>query len=105
MTATVIYVTTASREEALTIGRTMVTDRLAACANVLPPITSVYRWQGAVEEDGEVALLLKTRDELVDAVVAKVRELHSYQCPCVVSLPIKAGNPDFLDWIVEETRP
>lgn len=105
MTATAIYVTTATREEALTIGRTVVTDRLAACANVLPPITSVYRWQGAVEEDAEVALILKTREELVDAVVAKVKELHSYQCPCVVSLPIAAGNPDFLHWIVEETRP
>ncbi len=105
MTATVIYVTTASREEALTIGRTLVIDRLAACANVLPPITSVYRWQGAVEEDGEVALIVKTREALVDAVVAKVKELHSYECPCVVSLPITAGNPDFLAWIIDETRP
>ena len=104
MTSTMIYITTSSREEALRIGRTVVADRLAACANVLPGVTSVYRWQGEVQEDGETALILKTRSDLVERLTARVKELHSYDCPCVVALPIAGGNPDFLQWIAEETR-
>ena len=103
MAATLIYVTAGSRDEALAIGRALVEARLAACANVHGPITSAYWWQGAVHEDDEVALIVKTRHDLVDAVVAKVKEIHSYDCPCVVSLPIAGGNPDFLDWIMKET--
>lgn len=104
MTSTMIYVTTSSREEALRIGRAVVADRLAACANVLPGITSVYRWQGEVQEEGETALILKTRSDLVERLTTRVKELHSYDCPCVVALPIAGGNPDFLQWIAEETR-
>jgi periplasmic divalent cation tolerance protein len=104
MTSTMIYVTTSSREEALRIGRVVVADRLAACANVLPGITSVYKWQGEVREDVETALILKTRSDLVERLTARVKELHSYDCPCVVALPITDGNPDFLQWIAEETR-
>jgi len=103
MTSTMIYITASSREEALRIGRHVVADRLAACANVLPGITSVYRWQGEVQEDGETALILKTRSGLVERLTARVKELHSYDCPCVVALPITGGNPDFLQWIAEET--
>jgi periplasmic divalent cation tolerance protein len=99
-----IYITTSSRDEALRIGRTVVADRLAACANVLPGVTSVYRWQGEVQEDGETALILKTRSDLVERITQRVKELHSYDCPCVVALPIAGGNPDFLQWIAEETR-
>lgn len=104
MTSTMIYVTTSSREEALRIGRAVVADRLAACANVLPGVTSVFRWQGEVQEEGETALILKTRSDLVERLTARVKELHSYDCPCVVALPIAGGNPDFLQWIAEETR-
>ena len=104
MTLTMIYVTTPSPQEALRIGRAVVADRLAACANVLPGITSVYRWQGEVQEDGETALILKTRSDLVERLTTRVKELHSYDCPCVVALSIAGGNPDFLQWIAEETR-
>lgn len=104
MTLTMIYITTPSPQEALRIGRAVVADRLAACANVLPGITSVYRWQGEVQEDGETALILKTRSDLVERLTTRVKELHSYDCPCVVALPIAGGNPDFLQWIAEETR-
>ena len=104
MTSSMIYITTSSRDEALRIGRAVVADRLAACANVLPGITSVYRWQGEIQEDGESSLILKTRSDLVARLTARVKELHSYDCPCVVALPITAGNPDFLQWIAEETR-
>ena len=104
MTQTLIYVTAGSREEAVNIGKTLVESRLCACANVLVGgTTSIYWWEGAVTEDDEVSLILKTRDDLVDQVVEKVREIHSYDCPCVVSLPIVGGNKAFLDWIDEET--
>lgn len=104
MTQMLVYITTSSRVEASAIGRAMVDERLAACANVLGDITSFYWWEGAVQEDGEVSLILKTQDHLVDRLTQRVKELHSYDCPCVVAIPIAAGNPDFLDWIVNETR-
>jgi periplasmic divalent cation tolerance protein len=104
MSAALIYITAPSREEALRIGRVLVEERLAACANVHSPITSVYWWEGAVQEDGEVALVAKTRRDLVDRLAARARELHSYSCPCVVAVDIAGGNPAFLAWIDQETR-
>jgi periplasmic divalent cation tolerance protein len=104
MIPTFVYVTASSRDEALKIARHMVEERLAACANILPGITSVYWWEGKVQEEGEVSLILKTRRDLVDPLVARVKELHSYTCPCVVALPLSGGNPAFLDWIVKETK-
>jgi periplasmic divalent cation tolerance protein len=103
MAQTMIYVTTGSRDEALVIARELVNSRLAACANILAGTTSVYHWEGKVCEEEEVSLILKTRDDLVDRLVEKVKDLHSYDCPCVVSLPISSGNPDFLKWIDIET--
>lgn len=99
-----VYVTAGSKEEAERIGRAVVEDRLAACANVWPPIASIYWWEGKLDTAAEHALVLKTRRELVPSVVARVKEIHSYACPCVVALPIEGGNPDFLAWIDRETR-
>ena len=98
-----IYVTTASRDEALVIGRALVTERLAACANVIDGVTSIYRWDGNIESDTEAALLLKTRADLVDAVVDRIKALHSYDTPCVVAWDIVGGNADYLEWIESET--
>lgn len=105
MAVSFCYVTAGSREEALAIGRTLVEERLAACANVLGGMTSIYWWQGAVEQASEAVLILKTRTELVERLTARVTEIHSYECPCVVALPIEAGNPPYLDWIAGETAP
>ena len=104
MTTSLCYVTAGSRAEALTIARTVVEERLAASANVLDGATSFYLWQGALEQAGEAVLILKTRTELVERLTARILELHSYECPCVVALPIVAGNPQYLDWIAAETR-
>lgn len=101
--ATMIYVTAASQDEALSIGTTLVEERLVACANVLGDITSVYWWDGEVQQETEVALVLKTRSDLVDRVTQRVKELHDYTCPCVVALPIVGGNPEYLAWIAAET--
>ena len=100
-----IYVTAANRAEALSIGRTLVEERLVACVNVLDGVRSLYWWEGKVQEDDEALFVAKTRSELAARVVARVKELHSYRTPCVVALPIADGNPDFLDWISAETGP
>lgn len=104
MEGTLVYVTAADEAAAHSIATTIVGEHLAACANILPPIRSVYWWQGALEEATEVALLLKTRAALVPMLIERVKELHAYDCPCIVALPIVAGNPAFLDWIANETR-
>jgi periplasmic divalent cation tolerance protein len=103
MSTVMVYVTTGSRAEAAKIGRTIVKERLAACANVVPEIASFYWWEGTVQEDSEASLILKTRRELTENVISRVKELHSYDCPCVVSFPIAGGNIDFLNWIIKET--
>ncbi len=98
-----VYITAASRDEALTIARTVVEERLAACANILAPITSVFWWDGGAQEEEEVGVILKTRGALIDRLTERIKALHSYECPCVVAWPITAGNPAFLDWILSET--
>ena len=103
MAATIVYVTAESKDEALRLGRALVEKRLAACANVIPATIAVYWWEGEVQEDGEAVLLVKTRDDLVEAVTAEIKSLHSYDCPCVAALPVTGGNAAFLDWIVKET--
>lgn len=102
--AHLIYLTAPSHDEAIALAQTLVGERLAACANVLGQITSVYWWDGKLNQEPEVALVLKTRTDLVEALTARVRELHSYDCPCVVALPISGGNPEFLRWIATETE-
>ena len=99
-----IYITTPSRDEALKIGRALVMERLAACANALPGARSVYWWQGKMVEAEECVLVAKTRAGLVDRLVGRVRALHSYTCPAIVALPILEGNPDYLAWIAAETK-
>ncbi len=103
MDRTLIYITASSRDEALMLARRLVEERLVACANVLDGATSLYWWEGKVQEEREAVLIAKTRAPLVEAVVARVKELHSYSCPCVVAVPIADGNPAFLAWVDGET--
>lgn len=103
MSHSLIYVTASSREEAMSLGRALVEARLAACANILAGMVSLYWWEGAVQQGDEAVLVLKTRTDLVPAATARITELHSYDCPCVVALPITGGNAGFLDWISRET--
>jgi periplasmic divalent cation tolerance protein len=105
MPAMFVYVTASSREEALNIGRTLVGERLAACANIFDGVSSIYWWQGRLIEEGEVSLILKSTSDLIPALITRVKQLHSYDCPCVVALPIAQGNPDYLDWVDKETVP
>jgi len=99
-----VYVTTRDKNEALSIGRILVEERLAAGVNILSGLSSFYWWNGAIEEAHEAAFIAKTRRELLPRVIARIKELHSYEVPCVVALPVTDGNPDFLDWVAAQTR-
>ena len=105
MPAAFVYITAESPEQAERIGRALVEERLAACANILPGMRSIYRWKGSVETAGETVLIAKTRTALTEALANRVKELHSYEVPCVVVLPVSDGLPEFLRWIDEETAP
>jgi len=96
-----VYVTAASRDEADKIAGAVVEERLAACANIFPGVQSVYRWQGKVERAEECALVIKTTAEGFAALEARVKELHSYECPCIVAWPVVAGNAEYLEWVRE----
>ena len=100
-----IYITCKDREEALNVGKALVQARLAACANILTGMESVYWWKDEVVTDKETVLVLKSRSGLLDDLIAKAKEIHSYEVPCVVSLPILEGNPDYLKWLQDETSP
>ena len=103
MDAALLYVTTESEAEAEAIGRQLVEARLAACANILPGMRSVFHWEGAVQTGEECVLILKTVPALVERATEAVRKAHSYDCPCVLVLPVQGGNRGFLDWIATET--
>ena len=98
-----IYMTMESPEEAREIAAALIGERLVACANMIDGMTSIFHLEGQVQEDAEAVLIVKTRDDLVDRLVERVRAVHSYDCPCVVALPVRGGNPAFLDWIAAET--
>jgi periplasmic divalent cation tolerance protein len=93
--------TTGSQEEAERIARALVEARLAACVNIIPGLTSIYRWQGAVETAGEILLVVKTTAANLKALEAAIQRLHSYEVPeCLVLTPEVAGKP-YLDWLLE----
>jgi periplasmic divalent cation tolerance protein len=99
----VVYISSRDMDEARRISAALVGEKLVACANCWP-ITSVFRWEGAVEESSEVALICKTRTELVPQAIRRAKELHSYEVPCITSWKIDAGSADYLDWVGKETR-
>ena len=99
-----VYITVKDKNQARAIGRTLVREKYAACANIIDRITSLYFWEGNLCNDTEAALIIKTRKSLLDRVIKRVKQLHSYSVPCIVALPIIGGNPDFLKWVRQETE-
>ena len=97
-----IYMTAGSKSEAQKIGKALVDSRLAACVNILDNMESIYRWEEKLQVDSEVVLIAKTTETRVPRLIDKVKSLHSYDCPCIVSLPVLDGYPPFLDWIKSE---
>lgn len=101
----VVLVTVGSAEEGQRIAQALVSERLAACVNVVGPLNSTYRWQGEVVHDQELLLLIKTRAALFGDLDARVKQLHSYTTPEVIAVPIAAGSAAYLDWLRAETQP
>ena len=99
-----IYMTAGSRDEATKIGKELVTSKLAACVNILDPMHSIYLWEGELQDDTEVVIIAKTTEERVPELIEKVRSIHSYECPCIVCLPVSGGHQPFLDWIAKEVK-
>jgi periplasmic divalent cation tolerance protein len=99
------YITCATVEEASTIGERLVSERLAACVNILPGMRSLYWWQGVVTSSSEAVLIAKGPQALAERLTERVRQLHSYQCPCVLILPVAGGNPAYLEWLAGVVRP
>lgn len=100
-----MYITCPDMDTALKIGRQMVTERRAACANILPQMVSVYEWKGEIHEDPEVVLLLKTNLHQVEELILRVRELHPYELPAIFTLEIAEGLPEYLHWIAQSVNP
>ena len=94
-----IYMTAGSLEEARRIGRELVSAQVAACVNILPQMQSIYVWEGQLQEDTEVVMIAKTTAARTAELIAKVKSLHSYSVPCIVSLAVEDGHSPFLEWI------
>jgi periplasmic divalent cation tolerance protein len=103
--AVIVLVTAPSEEKAAELGRALVEEGLAACANLIPRVRSIYRWEGKVEDEAEVLIVLKTRAELFERLRARVVALHPYQVPEVIQLAISAGHAPYLAWIASSTQP
>jgi len=98
-----VYMTAGSIEEAKKIGHILVEKNLAACVNLIENMISIYKWEEKLEEDKEVVMISKTRKTLMPKLIETVHSHHSYDCPCILELPIQGGNPEFLSWIETET--
>lgn len=94
-----VYMTAGDKDEARTIGRILVEARLAACVNILENMTSLYGWEGRLQEDREVVMMAKTTADRFAALKEKVAALHSYDCPCILGFEVAEGHGPFLDWI------
>jgi periplasmic divalent cation tolerance protein len=100
----VVFCTVPEAEKGAELGRTVVGERLAACVSIVPGLRSIYTWKGQVCDDPEALLVIKTRRERVDALVARIAALHPYEVPEIIALPIEAGHAPYLAWIDDSTR-
>ncbi len=103
MNEIVVFITTSKEDEAAAIARALVEERLAGCVNIIRGIRSIYRWQGNIEDDKEVLMIAKTQKKLFKALEKKVKELHSYDVPEIIAMPIAEGSKDYLKWLQDAT--
>jgi len=97
-----VYITTSGEEESKNIGEALVEERLAACVNIIPFIESIYLWKGKIEEDTESLLIVKTKSGNIDKIIKRVKEIHSYETPAILAVPIIEGSEDYLDYLDSE---
>jgi periplasmic divalent cation tolerance protein len=103
MKSSIIYSTAGSMQEAKRIANILLKNKLAACINIFP-IQSFYNWNGRLCNEKETALIIKTTQNRVNAVIKKIKSIHSYEVPCIISFDIDRGNKEFLDWIAGEVK-
>lgn len=99
----IVYITFPSKKEAEKICQILINEKLVACANVFQ-ISSIFRWRGKIKREKEFGTILKTKENFIKKIIKKVKELHSYKIPCIISFEIKKGNKDFLNWIDESIK-
>ena len=99
-----VYITTSGEEESKKIGKTIVEERLAGCINIIPTIESLYWWKGEIEEDNESVLIAKTKVSNIGNIIKRVKEIHSYENPAILAIPIINGSKDYLDYLDAEIR-
>jgi len=102
--ALVVLTTVEKREDGERLAGLLIERELAACVQILPPMVSIYRWQGNIEHANEVLLLIKTRREVYPRLEAVIKENHSYQTPEIIALPIAAGSTEYLSWLVDSVK-
>lgn len=98
----IVYITCSNEEEAIKIGKHIVEERLGGCSNIINNMKSIYWWENTVEEDEEVVLLIKTLDEKVKDIIKRVKELHSYDNPCILAIPTISHSDSYYEWLKEE---
>jgi periplasmic divalent cation tolerance protein len=98
-----VYVTCADEKEGRKIADHLLNRHLVACANMFP-IRSLYWWKGTIEDESEIALILKTQGKHREIIISEIKKIHSYEVPCIEFIKIESGNPDYLKWIEEETK-
>lgn len=101
---TLVYITTSGKEESKKIGRILVEERLAGCVNIISTIDSLYWWKGEIEEDNESVLIVKTKVSNIENIIKRVKEIHSYENPAILAIPIIEGSKDYLDYLDNEIR-
>jgi periplasmic divalent cation tolerance protein len=103
MSEIIVFITASKEDEAVTIAKALVEEKLAGCVNIIRNIRSIYRWQDKIEDDGEVLMIAKTKKKLFKALEKKVKELHSYAVPEIIAFPILAGSNEYLQWLRDAT--
>lgn len=100
------YITTKNKEEARSIGKKLIQEELAACINIVDGMESMYRWEGKIVEEKECVLIAKTHYSKMKILTKRIKELHSYDCPCVLSITLteNEGNKDYLEWLISESK-
>ncbi len=99
------YITVKDKSQAEAIGKKLVEEQLAGCVNIIDGMKSIYYWNNSLQEDSEAILIAKTAQHLLPRLTSRVKQLHSYSCPCVIALPLIGGNPDYLQWLAQQIPP
>ena len=100
----IVLITATSNDEALRIGTALVNERIAACANIVPQIRSLFFWEGNTKDESEALIIVKSKRSLLDRIIARVKELHSYTVPEVIAIPVIGGSPEYLRWLDNSTQ-